>query len=293
MSIGVIGVGMVGGTIVKDFEKKFKVNVYDKYKKMGSWEEVLNSDLIFVCVPTPTVDGMQDLLAIHEVLFNIAESAFKGPVILKSTVLPGTCDILRSTYPYIKLLHSPEFLTERNAFEDFMKQPAVLVSCPAEYEYQVLSIILGVFGTILPNTKVCFVADFQITEFCKYIHNCFLATKVAFMNQMYDYAQKRGIEWNHAINFAVEQGVIGASHTKVPGPDGLRGFGGSCFPKDTEAILNGSGNILSILHAAVTYNHAVRGIPGALTPEVLHNAFKLIADNDMTDRPMAGWPKNK
>ena len=69
------------------------------------------------------------------------------------------------------------------------------------------------------------------------MNNCFFATKVSFMNEMYDIANKCGADWETAVQGFVRDGRIGHSHLAVPGPDGKRGFGGSCFPKDIQAMI--------------------------------------------------------
>ena len=70
------------------------------------------------------------------------------------------------------------------------------------------------------------------------MNNCYFATKVSFMNEMYNIANKCGVDWDLAIEGFVRDGRIGHTHIQVPGPDGERGFGGSCFPKDIQAIIN-------------------------------------------------------
>ena len=70
------------------------------------------------------------------------------------------------------------------------------------------------------------------------MNNCFFATKVSFLNEMYQIAKKSGVDWDMALDGFVRDGRVGHSHMNVPGPDGKMGFGGSCFPKDIQAIIN-------------------------------------------------------
>ena len=70
------------------------------------------------------------------------------------------------------------------------------------------------------------------------MNNCFFATKVSFLNEMYQIADKCGADWGDAIEGFIRDGRIGHSHINVPGPDGHYGFGGSCFPKDIQAIMH-------------------------------------------------------
>ena len=68
--------------------------------------------------------------------------------------------------------------------------------------------------------------------------NCFFATKVSFLNEMYQIADKCNANWDEAVEGFVRDGRIGHSHMNVPGPDGKFGFGGSCFPKDIQALID-------------------------------------------------------
>ena len=70
------------------------------------------------------------------------------------------------------------------------------------------------------------------------MNNCFFATKVSFLNEMYQIAEKCNVNWEQAVDGFVADGRIGHSHLNVPGPDGKFGFGGSCFPKDVQALRN-------------------------------------------------------
>ena len=261
MNIGVIGCGVVGSAVEKKFrESGMSTYVYDKYKKIGTLDEVVKkSELIFVCVPTPTVDLMQDVSALKEVLFNLYALECSIPIVIKCTVLPGTCRRMSELYPGLRLVHNPEFLTERNAARDFENQKVAILGSTDVEDARFVAVY---FRAAMPNVKTQVYDKFETTELGKYIHNCFLATKVAFMNEMYNYAELVGADYAQAADVAVSQGVIGASHMNVPGPDGQFGFGGMCFPKDTEALIHQApesiGEILSVLNAAVTSNKKQR-----------------------------------
>ena len=97
------------------------------------------------------------------------------------------------------------------------------------------------FGDSIP----CIETNFETAEMIKYMNNCFFATKVSFMNEMYDVASKCGVDWKVAVDGWVRDGRIGHTHLAVPGPDGERGFGGSCFPKDVQAMIT-FGNSLNV-----------------------------------------------
>ena len=80
--------------------------------------------------------------------------------------------------------------------------------------------------------------NYETAELIKYMNNTFFATKVSFMNEMRQVSDKIGANWDEAVDGFVLDGRVGHSHLNVPGPDGKFGFGGSCFPKDIQAIID-------------------------------------------------------
>ena len=257
MKIGIVGLGFVGSAVKNAFDKHHQVVGFDKYKKLGSLADVMSTEVTFVCVPTPTDEGIQDLRAMHDVLSGLSTMNYRGAVVIKSTVLPGTCDRLQSVYSNLRLVHNPEFLTEAMANMDFENQAFILVS---SNQGTAIDQVKAVYKHVLPEAILDWSLDFKTTETAKYIHNCFLATKVAFMNEMFNYCQDMRIDFKHSVSMASTQGRIGSSHLRVPGPDGQFGFGGSCFPKDTEALLmSKAADHLRILKTAVQSNKMQRG----------------------------------
>ena len=90
------------------------------------------------------------------------------------------------------------------------------------------------FGEFLPILQT----NFQTAELIKYMNNLFFATKVSFLNEMKLVSEKIDADWSKAIEGFILDGRIGHSHIAVPGPDGKLGFGGSCFPKDIQAMIS-------------------------------------------------------
>lgn len=259
MRIGIIGVGMVGGAIKSAAEaRNLNIGLYDKYKKIGAMQDALNSEVVFVCVPTPTNDGLQDISILKNVLADIKSESYKGVVVIKSTVLPGTVEYLSKTLETLRLAHNPEFLVEATASSDFASQEKYLVSCAAADA----ETIARAYDLLTPDAEGIFYTDYKITETAKYFHNCFLATKVAFANEFYMYCQDHGVDYNTMIEAAKSQGKVGTSHLRVPGPDGKFGFGGACFPKDTLALVNHDYSHFDILRAAIKSNRVVRNAEG-------------------------------
>lgn len=234
MKVGIFGVGVVGSAILETIKPACSTVVYDKFRHgYNDLSGVLSTEILFLCVPTPMqADGTQDLSALHDALGILAERQYGGFVISKSTTLPGTIRQAAKRYD-LKLVHSPEFLTERNAREDFARQRIHLFAGPKEAQFFVQTLMTQLH----PENRVVWYDDPTTTELVKYLHNCMLATKVALCNEFYDACEAMGVKYEDVRRGAVAIGQIGETHTIVPGPDGKTGFGGMCFPKDTSAFL--------------------------------------------------------
>lgn len=234
MKVGIYGVGVVGGALAEALGDKVPVATYDKFKaEHQDFAGVVTSDVLFLAVPTPTdLDGTQRLEAVEEAVTRLAEAKFRGVVLLKSTVLPGTTQRLAEA-TRLRLVHAPEFLTERNAKDDARRQRVHLFGGPVDCRRAVEQL----FRTMNPENEVHWFEQSSSTELAKYAHNCFLAVKVGFFNDLYELCGRLGASYEAVRTGAVAIGQVGEGHTRVPGPDGSFGFGGMCFPKDTSALL--------------------------------------------------------
>ena len=255
-SIGVIGHGYVGESQSFAFSPSFDVRDFDKdsSKSTHSRIEVLESDFIFVCLPTPMrKNGTQDLSFITD-FFNHTKN---GPVyIIKSTVVPGTTNELIKKYKNLDIIFSPEFLTERTAKLDILTQTRIILGGNKNLTNQVRKIY-----DIRFKNKTVIETDSLTAEFIKYMNNTFFASKVSIMNEFYRFAKHLGVDWDKALYGFVSDQRIGDSHLNVPGPDGKLGFGGTCFPKDINAFISFAKkhNInMNVLEAAWKTNLEVR-----------------------------------
>ena len=246
--IGVVGNGFVGGAVKFGFSPTVgcdaEVRVYDKdpNKSTHTLEETVNeSDFIFLSVPTPAnKDGSINTDILSSAIKDIDDvSTRDNYIIIRSTVTPGTTRRLQQEYHQLNLLFNPEFLTERSANFDFINQSRFIIgsgdsfssASGAESFEELLKARFGECIAIMHCT-------FETAEMIKYMSNCFFATKVSFMNEMYQISEKSNVNWQQAIDGLVADGRIGHSHFNVPGHDGKFGFGGSCFPKDIQALIN-------------------------------------------------------
>lgn len=230
--VGIIGNGFVGESQAFAFSPTAEIRIYDTNPLRGTHtkEEVDECDFIFVCVPTPMYkDGNQDLSFIEKVF----EDAVEGPIyIIKSTVLPGTTQALVNKFPTISIIFSPEFLTERTAKLDMLTQARIIFGGRKDLTMRTVKL----FEQRFMNRHII-ETDSTTAELIKYMNNTFFATKVSIMNEFKRLSDKLGTDWSTALYGFAADGRIGDSHLHVPGPDGRHGYGGTCFPKDVNAIV--------------------------------------------------------
>lgn len=240
-TIGIIGNGFVGNAYYYYFTQNIdcSVSVYDKQlgKSRNSLAEVCKSEIIFICVPTPTLEnGLQDIShvrsALSEVSFNVGANA--PIIVIKSTILPGSTLTLQGEFPKLSLVFSPEFLDAATAYED-VKNPKhdTIIGCDDE---RIADRVLDIFNDIIPQGPMQVVGTKE-AEMIKYMTNTYMASKNCFMNQMYGIASALKLNWSLCVAGFLGDNRIGPTHTTVPGPDGSRGFAGACLPKDLGALI--------------------------------------------------------
>jgi len=236
----VVGCGFVGETVAKSLEENGKEVVrIDPKLNNNKIHDYPKAKGAIVCVPTPTVDGRCDDSIIREVLEELRDIK----VLLKCTVPP---DML-ATYPD-NVTYNPEFLRANTAKEDWDKQKHfILGGSPQGCHFW-----RGVFSYL---NVFFFDVDRATASMIKYVHNSWLATKVAFFHEM-----KNNLDnsYNHdkMIDILGLFENIGPSHMKAPNEDGGLGFGGHCFPKDTEAFYDYSKS--EILKTVIEVNKKLR-----------------------------------
>tara|TARA_B100002019_G_scaffold173204_1_gene149689 strand:- start:1958 stop:2833 length:876 start_codon:yes stop_codon:yes gene_type:complete len=253
-NIGIIGRGFVGNAVANGFSEgtgfKAKIRVFDTnpLKSTHSLEEVIkDSDVVFISVPTPSnKNGSINLEVLDNCLEQVNEEAKKIKKVnciflIRSTVVPGTTRRFQNKFPNLKLVFNPEFLTERSATFDFISQTRYVLGGEKKNTRTIKELYQLRFGSTISIIET----DYESAELIKYVCNTFFATKVSFLNEMKLLSDEVGADWNTVIEGFVRDGRVGHSHTQVPGPDGKLGFGGSCFPKDIQALIN-FGDTLSI-----------------------------------------------
>lgn len=257
-TIGIIGQGFVGNSVNEGFKSHFNIETYDvieSKRTVKNLKELFDkSDVLFICLPTPMKSSGQCDTSIIEPVFTELNSYGNKTVVLKSTVPPGTCDILSNDNVNLNIVFNPEFLTEANAVNDFINQDRIVIGGKETDE------VFNLFRLAFPGVPIL-VTSLKTAEMVKYVTNCFLATKVSFANNIYDICQKSDIDYNEMIDIVKYDKRVGDSHWMVPGPDGDRGYGGHCFPKDMRALVYYASTIGCnplIVDSAIKVNDSIR-----------------------------------
>ena len=232
MKIGWIGQGWIGKNYADDFEARgydvVRYALEEPY--IQNREKIASCDIVFVAVPTPTTPEGFDDSFIREVLPLVGSGK---TAVIKSTILPGTTEKLQEIFPDIFVLHSPEFLVETTAAYDAAHPKRNIIGIPvvnALYREKAEAVL-----SILPDAPYAKVMAARDAEFVKYAGNCFLFTKVLFMNLLYDVVTASGSDWTNVREALIHDPRIGTSHTEPVHKTG-RGAGGHCFIKDFEAF---------------------------------------------------------
>lgn len=248
LTFGIIGNGFVGQATKILKSSEVDMLIYDispeKCDPIGTTlEELSKCDIIFISVPTPMDKNGKNYMGIVTSVVNQLKSIasydkMKNHIVIRSTVLPGLSSKMDCFF-------MPEFLTEKNWPNDFYNcQNWIFGLLDTEndernkaFQEKITKLIDFAWNEDKIKYKNCLFVKNEEAEMIKYFRNTFLALKVSYSNEMYDYCQAKGINYDIVQSIGSLDPRIGESHTKVPGHDGKRGFGGTCFPKDTSALL--------------------------------------------------------
>ena len=225
------------GTMVKDSQKKGDLIFTSQIK-----EALDNTDIIFIAVGTPMAsDGSANLDYIFSAATDIAENITRDSlVVVKSTVPIGTCfkvkehieEILKKNGSPVKIdiASNPEFLKEGRAIEDCMHPDRVVIGAEKDEVFEKLK---ELYVSFVLNHDRFVLMDVKSSEMTKYVANAMLATKISFMNEVANICEVTGAD--------VQKVRLGIGSDKRIGYDFIYagcGYGGSCFPKDVQALIN-------------------------------------------------------
>lgn len=262
MKVAIIGLGFVGNALLNAI--KNDVRVYKVDPKLGTSVKDLvdfKPNIIFITVPTPMYDnGDQDTSILEKVLDQINKLNINSEVVVKSTVLPNNLKRIQATFK--DLVYNPEFLREKEAFNDFVNGKLILFGGPINKCEEI--------ANFYKEHTLCIHQDYQFTDILsasliKYSINSFLAAKVIFFNQLNNIFKNIDTNetWESFIKILSIDERLGNTHMDVPGHDNRLGFGGACFPKDANAIINFSKAMnaeFTLLKKAVEINNEIRSV---------------------------------
>jgi UDPglucose 6-dehydrogenase len=242
-SIGIVGNGFVGGATaligetIPLTEEDIKMFIYDRDDEKCSHRDISLESLtegcnfIFVCVPTPmNLDGSCETIEVEKVVIELKDLGYDPErIIIRSTVPVGTCKRLGTMF-------MPEFLTEKRWEKDFTDQQHWILGTNERNDSirdELYSIFKRAYDNkVFSRNPIIHFLTTEEAELVKYVRNSFLAVKVSFFNEIYDFCGASEIDFDKVKDMSILDERVGESHTQVPGPDGKRGFGGTCFPKD-------------------------------------------------------------
>jgi len=252
MSINIIGYGFVGGAVghlceennvpfnVCDMQEKttgaqfFTNNIGDLITRSESENEV---NYYFIAVPTPSnPDDSCNVSIIRNVLGELnVRSMKKTRVIIKSTMVPGSCRKFSEEFKNIEIILSPEFLRETTFKEDMYNAEFVLIGFGTETDDEDIK---ALFRRLYSHKTIdVHVRSYEECEMFKYTLNVNLAVKVWYFNEIYEIAEKMGIKYEKLKSLFHLDARFGEYGTRVPGPDGKFGYGLSCLPKETRGMM--------------------------------------------------------
>jgi UDPglucose 6-dehydrogenase len=277
MKIGIIGNGFVGKATNILRNNDVDIIMYDINPDLCSpvgttLKDVCDCDIVFISVPTPmNKDGSCHLNILDNVIEGISKivNLNQKLIVIRSTVPPGTSDRLNCFF-------MPEFLTEKNFEYDFINNKNWIFGLKNNSQdiifKEKINDLLN-FSFIhkkINYNNIHFVTNSE-AEMIKLFRNNFLATKISFCNEIQEFCSKKNINYDNVRELAVLDNRIGESHSKVPGHDGLNGYGGTCFPKDTH-------NLSNEMKKIGMKSYIIDGI---------------IDRNEIIDRPNKDWEANK
>ena len=263
--------------VLKNYKNKrlsFSTNLKESIKK---------SDIVFVCVGTPTKrnSNSADLSQVFSVAKEISKSINKFKIVInKSTVPVTTGDEVEKiiaqkiSRKYFSVVSNPEFLREGEAIRDFIYPDRVVIGCNDEKSKKILK---NLYSPLISKGAKFVSTSRRAAELIKYASNAFLATKITFINEIANLCEKTGID--------VEDISIGIGLDKRIGSRFLRAgpaYGGSCFPKDTKAIVSTADKFktnLSVIKSVIKSNE--------IRSDILQKRVSLILKNKVKNKKIS------
>ena len=229
MKIGIIGVGIIGGACKYGFEKLGHKVICHDIALDTSIEDVLDTQITYICVPTPSdEDGSCNTSIVESVVHELHTLGYSGIVAIKSTVKPTTTEkLIKETG--MEICFVPEFLRERCSISDFTENHDLLaIGSHSQTTYEMVKLCHGSYPkshSHLTPTEA---------ELLKYYSNVINALKVVFANEMYEICKTVGADYTKLKETFIKRGTTKDLYLDVN--DNFRGYAGMCLPKDTKAL---------------------------------------------------------
>jgi UDPglucose 6-dehydrogenase len=233
MKIGIVGYGVIGKATASIFPE---IIIYDPFKGYEDPQPLRGCDVAFVCVPTPTTEGGQDLSIVRQSLEQIAPYLEDGHVVaIRSTVLPGTNRELQDEHPGLRLASNPEFLRSHRALDDIRHPYRVVIGTEHPEARRALVEAYKSSSTVDVDKRFI-LTDTMTAEIIKYAANCYLAMKISYFNEMYDISNTLGGDYETLRTSLGMDPRIASGEETIINPRS-RGFDDECLPKDLDAFI--------------------------------------------------------
>ena len=236
--VGICGIGFVGNAIMQYLNslKYISLVVYDKYKEINDFKLLLDTDILYICLPTSYSAQIKTyyMKEINDTITALSICQYKGVILIKSTVLPDYCMTMNKLYPDLVIVHNPEFLSAKTAVSDFAQQSHIVLGF-TEQSLSSINYIKEFYRQLFPEAEISDSIS-QCSALMKMGCNSFYATKIQFFTEIYLLCEQLNVSYNEVKDLMLKNMWINPHHTEVPGSDNCISFGGACFPKDVSAL---------------------------------------------------------
>jgi UDPglucose 6-dehydrogenase len=244
--VGVVGLGSVGWAVVhkmREFYECVKYDIYDPAYYI--WEDILKSDIIFICISTPPHNNRLDCSGIEETIDRLSTCNYRGLIVIKSTLQVGFMDRVVIKHSTLRLVYMPEFLREDSCFTWFMKPDRLVISGKQADVEEVLRYFDWVENDV-PRLSMNYID----AEIGKLAHNAYIAVKVSFTNEIEEICDQHGADAMKVMSVIwADRRVRNQAHLTPY----LGGYAGKCIPKDTLELTSAASNPV-LLNAAKKRN---------------------------------------
>ena len=229
--IGCIGRGMVGDAIYLALKELGNdMYFYDPKFSNSKMEDILETECCFISVPTlPNEKNECDLTILIRVLDELQYLNYKGVICIKSTITPGTTNSMIEKYKNNRICFCPEFLKERSAYDDFMKNnPICIIGTVDDESFTVIKNIHQ------PISKIFKKVNPVEAELTKYMQNVYNTYRILFANGFYEICKFNNVEYNSVLNSLMHRNELDDKYMKCD--EKIRGPSGPCLVKDSLAF---------------------------------------------------------